>query len=93
MKQKEQEPAKNVLLSAINDEAGKIKEAKSCIVDKFAGKELHGIFEQYVNAELKAMTVKETNRYAALKNSKAVFTTADLQTFNTVLMLIILLLF
>ena len=65
----------------------KIKEARSRIVDKFAGKEPHEIFEQYVNAELKAMIVEETNRYAALKNSKVLFTTADLETFNVVWML------
>ena len=87
MKWKEHVPAKNALLSAINDESGKIKEAKSRIVDKFAGKEPHEIFEQYVNAELKAMIVEETNRYAAQKNSKALFTTADLETFNALLML------
>ena len=45
MKWKENVPAKNSLLSAINEEAGKIKEAKSRIVDKFAGKEPHEIFE------------------------------------------------
>ena len=67
MKQKEHVPAKNALPSAINDELGKIKEAKSRIVDKFAGKDLHETFEQYVNAELKAMIVEETNRYAARK--------------------------
>ena len=78
---------KKLLLSAINDESGKIKEAKSRIVDKFAGKKPHEIFEQYVNAELKAMIVEETNRYAAPKNSKALFTTVDLETFNAVLML------
>ena len=61
MKWKEHAPAKNALLSAINDESGKIKEAKSRIVDKFAGKEPHEIFEQYANAELKAMIVEETN--------------------------------
>ena len=87
MKQKEHVPAKNALLSAINDELGKIKEAKSRIVNKFAGEDLHETFEQYVNAELKAMIVKETNRYAAKKNSKALFTTADLKTCNAVLML------
>ena len=87
MKWKDHVPAKNALLSAINDESGKIKEAKSRIVDKFAGKEPHEIFEQYVNAELKAMIVEETNRYAAQKNSKTLFTTADLETFNAVLML------
>ena len=38
MKWKEHVPSKNVLLSAINDESGKIKEPKSLIVDKFAGK-------------------------------------------------------
>ena len=78
---------KNALLSAINDESGKIKEAKSRIVDKYAGKEPHEIFEQYVNAELKAMIVEETNRYAAQKNNKALFTTADLEKVNAVLML------
>ena len=87
MKWKEHVPAKNALLSAINDESGKIKEAKSRIVDKFAEKEPHEIFEQYVNAELKAMIVEETNRYAARKRSKALFTTADLETFNAALML------
>ena len=39
MKWKEHVPAKNVLPLAINDESGKIKEAKSCIVDEFAGRE------------------------------------------------------
>ena len=34
------------------------------------------------------MIVEETNRYAAQKNSKSLFTTADLETFNAVLMLI-----
>ena len=87
MKQKEHVTAKNALLSAINDELGKIKEAKSRIVDKFAGKDLHETFEQYVNAELKVMIVEETNRYAAKKNSKALFTKADLKTCNAVLML------
>ena len=87
MKWKEHVPAKNALLWAIKNESRKIK-AKSCIVDKFAGKEPHEIFEQYVNAELKAMIVEETNRYAAQKNSKALFTTADLETFNVVFMLL-----
>ena len=82
MKRKKHVPAKNALLLAINNES-----AKSRIVDKFAGKEPHEIFEQYSNAELKAMIVEETNRYAAQKNSKALFTTADLETFNAVLML------
>ena len=50
-----------MLLSAINNESGKINEAKSRIVDKFAGKETYEIFEQYVNAELKAMILEETN--------------------------------
>ena len=59
-------PGKNEFLSAINDESGKIKEAKSCIVDRSAGKEPHEIFDQYVNAELKAMIVEETNQYAAI---------------------------
>ena len=45
MKKKEHVPAKNVLLSAINNKLGKIKEAKSGFVDKFAGKEPHEIFE------------------------------------------------
>ena len=85
MKWKEHVPAKNALLSTINDESGKIKEAKSRIVDTFAGKEPHEIFEQYLYAELKPMIVEETNRYAAQKNSKALFTTADLETFNAVL--------
>ena len=82
MKRKKHVPAKDALLLAINNES-----AKSRIVDKFAGKEPHEIFEQYSNAELKAMIVEETNRYAAQKNSKALFTTADLETFNAVLML------
>ena len=68
MKWKEHVSTKNAFLSAINDESGRIKEAKSRTVDKFAGKEPHEIFEQYVNAELKAMIVEETNRYAAQKN-------------------------
>ena len=86
MKWKEHVPAKNALLCAIKNESRKIK-AKSCIVDKFAGKESHEIFEQYVNAELKAIIVEETNRYAAQKKNIALFTTADLETFNAVLML------
>ena len=45
MKWEEHVPAKNALLSAINDTSGKIKEAKSRIVDKFAGKEPYEIFE------------------------------------------------
>ena len=87
MKWKEHVPAKNALLSAINDESEKVKEAKSRIVDKFAGKESHEIFKQYVKAELKAMIVEETNRCATQKNSKALFATADLETFNAMLML------
>ena len=87
MKWKEHVPPKKALLSAINNESGKIKEAKSRIVDKYDGKEPHEIFEQFVKAELKAMFVEETNQYAAQKNSKALFTTADLETFNAVLML------
>ena len=85
MKWKEHIPAKNAPLPAINDESGKIKEVRSRIVDKFAGKEPHEIFEQYVNAEIKAMIVEETNRYAAQKNTKALFTTADLEAFHAVL--------
>ena len=77
---------KNAILWAINNESRKIK-AKSCIVDKFAGKEPHDIFEQYVNAELKAIIVEEINRYAAQKKNIALFTTADLETFNAALML------
>ena len=65
MKWKDHVPAKNALLSAINDKSEKVKEGKSRIVDKFAGKEPHEIFEQYVNAELKAMIVEETKQYAA----------------------------
>ena len=86
MKWKEHVPAKNALLWAIKNESRKIK-AKSCIIDKFAGKELHEIFEQYVNAELKAIIVEKTNRYAAQKRNIALFTKADLETFNAVLML------
>ena len=37
MKWKEHVPAKNALLPAINNESGKIKKAKSRIVDKLAG--------------------------------------------------------
>ena len=65
MKWKEHAPAKNGLLSAINNEAGNRKEAKSRIVDNFAGKKPHEICEQYVNTELDAIIVEETNRYAA----------------------------
>ena len=66
MKWEEHVPGKNEFLSVINDESGKIKKAKSCIVDRSAGKEPHEIFDQYVNAELKAMIVEETNQYAAI---------------------------
>jgi len=38
-------PAKNALLSVISEESERIKEAKSCIVENFAGKEPHEIFE------------------------------------------------
>ena len=38
MKWKEHVPSKNTLLLDINNESGNIKEAKSRIVDKFAGK-------------------------------------------------------
>ena len=65
IKWKEHVPAKNTLLSAIKNESRKIKESKSRIGDKFFGKEPHEILEQYVNAELKAMIVEETNQYAA----------------------------
>ena len=54
MKCKEHVPAKNALLSAINNESEKRKEAKSRVVDNFAGKEPHEIFEQYVNAKVDA---------------------------------------
>ena len=57
MKWKEHVPAKNALLPAINNESGKIKKAKSRIVDKLAGMQPHEIFKQYVNAELKAVIV------------------------------------
>ena len=46
-------------LSTMNQEEK--KEAKSRIVDEFAGREPNKIFEQYVNAEFKAMIVEETN--------------------------------
>ena len=45
MKWNEHVPAKNALFLALNDESGKIKGAKSRLVDKFAGKEPHEIFE------------------------------------------------
>ena len=87
MKWRDHVPAKNEILSAINDESGKIIEAKSQPVDKLAGKEHHEIFEQYADAELKAMFVEKTNRYTVRKNSKALFITVDLEIFNAVLML------
>ena len=44
-------PAKNQFLEPINEESKSIKHAKSDSVNNLAGKYIHGIFEQNVNAE------------------------------------------
>ena len=46
-------PAKNKLLTPVNEESKSIMEAKNDIIDKFAGKEPQKISEQYVNDKLK----------------------------------------
>ena len=45
--------AQHAFLTAVNEESKSIKEAKNDIIAKFAGKELHEIFEQYITNELK----------------------------------------
>lgn len=45
--------AQHALLTAVNEESKSIKEVKNDIIAKFAGKELHEIFEQYITNELK----------------------------------------
>ena len=55
-------PVKNQFLEPINKESKSIKHAKNDIVNNLAGKHLHDIFEQYVNAELKYKILEETNR-------------------------------
>jgi len=47
------------------------------------GKEPHEVFEQYVNTELKEMIVRETNRYAAQKNTTTTFSIADLTGYHS----------
>ena len=43
--------AKLVLVTAINEKSKSIKETKNNVIDKFAGKETHEIFQQYVNVK------------------------------------------
>ena len=44
---------RNNLLLPIDGESFKIKETRNDILETFAGKQPHEIFEEYVNAELK----------------------------------------
>ena len=79
--------AKIVLVTAINEKSKSIKETKNNVIDKFAGKEPHEIFQQYVNCEIKEVVVEETNRYAPQKNTNCTFSVTDLKTFSVVLIL------
>lgn len=79
--------AKIVLVTAINEKSKSIKETKNNVIDKFAGKEPHEIFQQYVNCEIKEVVVEETNRYAPQKNINCTFSVADLKTFSVALIL------
>ena len=80
-------PSRNNLLLPIEGESLKIKETRSDIVETFAGKQPHEIFEEYVNAELKKKILVEKNRYAAQKNTNFVLSMADLNTLNAILIL------
>ena len=80
-------PTRNNLLLPINGESLKIQETRNDIVEAFAGKQPHEIFEEYANAELKEKILVETNRYAAQKNTNFVLFMADLNAFNAILIL------
>ena len=80
-------PTRNNLLLPVDGESLKTKETRNNIVETFAGKQPHEIFEEYVNAELKEKIFVETNRYAAQKNINFVLSMADLNAFNVILML------
>ena len=54
-------------------------------MEELAGKQPHESFEKYVDAELIEMTVTETNRYAAPKNTNSTCTVTDIETLNAVL--------
>ena len=54
-------------------------------MEELAGKQPHESFEKYVDAELIEMTVTETNRYAAPKNTNSTSTVTDIETLNAVL--------
>ena len=80
-------PTRNNLLLPTDGESIKIKETRNDIVETFAAKQPHEIFEEYVNAELKEKILVETNRYAAQKNTNFVLSMADLNAFNAILIL------
>ena len=93
-------PTRNNLLLPIDSESLKIKETRNDIVETFAGKQLHEIFEEYVagkqpheifeeyvNIELKENILVVTNRYAAQKNTNFVLSMTDLKAFNAILVL------
>ena len=80
-------PTRNNLFLPIDRESLKIKETRNDIVETFAGKQPHEIFEENVNGELKEKILVETNRYASQKNTNFVLSMADLNAFNTILII------
>ena len=50
-------PTRNNVLLPIDGESLKIKETRNDIVETFAGKQPHGIFEEHVSAELKEKNI------------------------------------
>lgn len=51
LKFKNKIPAKINLLSPVTNKSITFKATKNTIMDKFASKQLHEVFEEYVNAE------------------------------------------
>ena len=83
-------PVKHQFLEPINEESKSNKLAKNDIENNLVGKPPHEIFEQYVNAELKLKILEERNRYAAQKNTITSFNAEDLETFNSILLLLVI---
>ena len=66
----------------------KIRQTKNNIVETIEGKQPNEVFEYFVNHELKAKIIEETNRYASQKNNNLFNLTMDnLNTFNAILMI------
>ena len=79
--------AKYNLFSLIPNESIAIKAMKSIILNKFASKQANEIFQVCVNAEVKELTLTETNRFAAQNNTTVVRSMVDLNSSHAILLM------